>query len=106
MWLFKLIADAVEGLALPAGAGYELVVVTNQAGIARGLYGEVDYRALTAHMLSALAPAEVQVSGVYHCPHHPDAMVAHLRVKCDCRKPRPGVPLAWARTSSFVRDTT
>jgi D-glycero-D-manno-heptose 1,7-bisphosphate phosphatase len=94
---FAFVDHAIEGMKRLASSGYTLVVVTNQAGIAKGLYGEPEYRALTDHMLSELGRAGIQVAGVYHCPHHPQGLIARYAQACDCRKPRPGMLLAAAR---------
>jgi len=67
------------------------VVITNQSGIARGLYSEDDYRVLTEHMRARLAAAGVALDAVEYCPHLPDAPVGRYRVDCDCRKPKPGM---------------
>ena len=90
---FKLVPGAIEALRLLQEAGYRLVVVTNQSGIARGLYREADYLALTAHMRSSLEACGVRLDDVEYCPHLPDAPLARYRVDCDCRKPRPGMLL-------------
>ncbi len=88
---FVFLPGAVEGLQRLQAAGFTLVVVTNQAGIARGYYGEADFARLTDHMRAQLAARGVQVAAVYHCPHHPEAGIGVLRHDCDCRKPRPGM---------------
>jgi D-glycero-D-manno-heptose 1,7-bisphosphate phosphatase len=82
---------AIEGLQRLQAAGYLLVVITNQSGIARGLYTEADYLRLTAYMQQRLLAAGVQLSAVEYCPHLPDAAIARYRLDCDCRKPRPGM---------------
>ena len=82
---------AIEGLQRLQAAGYLLVVITNQSGIARGLYTEADYLRLTAYMQQRLLAAGVQLSAVEFCPHLPDAEIARYRLDCDCRKPRPGM---------------
>ncbi|MGC2460785.1 MAG: D-glycero-beta-D-manno-heptose 1,7-bisphosphate 7-phosphatase [Steroidobacteraceae bacterium] len=82
---------AIEGLQRLRAAGYLLVVITNQSGIARGLYTEADYLRLTAYMQQRLLAAGVQLSAVEFCPHLPDAEIARYRLDCDCRKPRPGM---------------
>lgn len=84
------VIDAMRRLQ---NAGYELVVVTNQSGLARGYYTEAQYQALNEQMKAALANAGVKLDGVYHCPHHPEGRVAELRHDCDCRKPAPGLIL-------------
>jgi D-glycero-D-manno-heptose 1,7-bisphosphate phosphatase len=82
---------AIEGLRRLQAAGYLLVVITNQSGIARGLYTEADYLQLTAGMQQRLAAAGVQLSRVEYCPHLPDGEIERYRRDCDCRKPRPGM---------------
>jgi D-glycero-D-manno-heptose 1,7-bisphosphate phosphatase len=86
-----LLPGAAEALRDLQSAGYLLVVVTNQSGIARGLYTEADYEAFTAHMRSQLASLGVRLDAVEHCPHLADAAVERYRVQCDCRKPLPGM---------------
>jgi len=66
--------------------GYIIIVITNQAGIAKGLYTEGDYKILTEWMVSQFAEKGVTISKVYHCSHHPD-----ITGPCDCRKPNPGM---------------
>lgn len=66
--------------------GYLIIVVTNQSGIARGYYTEEDFEVLTRWMIDAFAKEDITVSGVYHCPHHPD-----ISGPCSCRKPEPGM---------------
>lgn len=84
---FAFIPGAVDALRQLQTAGYLLVVVTNQSGIARGLYTEEDYLRLTAHMQKQLLAADIQLDSVEYCPHLPDASVARYRVDCNCRKP-------------------
>jgi D-glycero-D-manno-heptose 1,7-bisphosphate phosphatase len=93
---FHLLPGAIEGMALLQHHGWKLVVVTNQAGIARRLYTEVDFAQLTAHLRALLEVHHIRLDGVYHCPHHPTAGIGELRRECECRKPRPGMLLAAA----------
>ena len=81
-----LMPDAVSALASLRQAGYALVVVTNQSGIARGVYTEEDYRAVAARLDQILRDAGVLLDGTYYCPHHPD-----YTGPCDCRKPATGM---------------
>jgi D-glycero-D-manno-heptose 1,7-bisphosphate phosphatase len=90
---FQFLPGAVEALKSLQAAGYLLVVITNQSGIARGLYSEAEYRRLTAHMQQLLRDAGVHLAAVEHCPHLPDAPIARYRIACDCRKPLPGMLL-------------
>lgn len=71
---------------------FKVVVVTNQAGIAKGLYTEVDMRSLHRYMEDELEKLGVHVDAWYFCPHHPD-----YTGPCECRKPAPGMLLAAMR---------
>lgn len=75
-------------------AGYLVVVVTNQAGVARGLYSEEEVRTLHEFIDSKLAKEDAVIDAYYICPHHPDF---GEQTNCDCRKPRPGMLLSAAR---------
>lgn len=93
---FAFVPGTPQALARLQAAGWALVVVTNQSGIARGYYTEADYQALTAHMRAELARAGVTLDAVLHCPHLPasaGATVPAYRRDCDCRKPAPGMLL-------------
>ncbi len=68
--------------------GYLIIVVTNQAGIAKGIYSEADFLTLTSWMVKQFAERGINISKVYHCPHHPD-----FTGPCECRKPNPGMIL-------------
>lgn len=94
---FEFVPGAVEAMRRLRQAGYVLIVVTNQSGLARGLYTEAQYQELTRHMRDALAAAGAGVEAVYHCPHHPKGSVPELAVDCDCRKPEPGMILQAVR---------
>lgn len=67
--------------------GYYVFVVTNQAGVARGLYGEQDIRALHGWVNAELAREGAHIDAFYYCPHHPEGVVAAYRTLCECRKP-------------------
>ncbi|HJW35029.1 MAG TPA: HAD family hydrolase [Actinomycetes bacterium] len=81
-------AGSLAGLA---EAGYALVVVTNQAGVARGLYDEAAVEAVHRRMAELLAAAGVRLDAVLHCPHHPQGSVPGYARACRCRKPGPGM---------------
>lgn len=94
--------DAIaEPLAALRRAGFRLVVVTNQSGIARGYFTEADLDHMHAHLRSSFAAQGVELDAIYHCPHHPDGVVEGLGVRCDCRKPAPGMALRAARELSL-----
>jgi len=98
---FEFVPGTLAACAQLHRRGMLLVVVTNQSGIGRGLYGEDDFRRLSAWMSAEFAAAGAPLAGVYHCPHHPQATLAPFRLACDCRKPAPGLLLAAARELSL-----
>jgi len=67
-------------------AGYLIIVITNQAGIAKGIFTETDFLKLTDWMIKQFQDAWIHISKVYYCPHHPD-----FTGPCKCRKPEPGM---------------
>ena len=88
-----LIPETVDIMArYAADPEYKVVVVTNQAGIAKGLYTEADMRALHRHMEEKLEELGARVDAWYFCPHHPD-----FTGPCTCRKPASGMLLAAMR---------
>lgn len=94
---FEFVPGTVEAMRGLKQAGYSLVVVTNQSGIARGYYTEDQFQALTIAMTQSLAKAGAAVDAVYHCPHLPSVAAAGLDLACDCRKPAPGMIFRAAR---------
>jgi D-glycero-D-manno-heptose 1,7-bisphosphate phosphatase len=68
--------------------GYLILIITNQAGIAKGLYTEADFKKLTKWMVKQFSKNGITISKVYHCSHHPD-----VNGYCECRKPAPGMLL-------------
>ena len=77
--------------------GYKLIVVTNQSGIARGMYSEADFHSLMEWMCTELERERVRVDGVYFCPYHPEHGVGEYRQEHEDRKPGPGMLLRAAR---------
>jgi D-glycero-D-manno-heptose 1,7-bisphosphate phosphatase len=69
-------------------SGYLILVITNQAGIAKGLYSEDDFLHLTIWMKDQFLDRGILISEVYYCPHHPE-----VTGPCECRKPNPGMIL-------------
>ncbi|HIF9058371.1 TPA: D-glycero-beta-D-manno-heptose 1,7-bisphosphate 7-phosphatase [Photobacterium damselae] len=70
--------------------GYLLVLVTNQSGIARGMFTEDEFLSLTEWMDWNFVDNGVEFDGIYYCPHHPEGQ-GDYRQECDCRKPKPGM---------------
>ncbi len=90
--------DGIFALCREAmGRGYRLVVVTNQSGIARGLYSTGQFETLMDWMREAMRQEGVVLDGVYHCPYHPEHGVGAWRREHEDRKPGPGMLLRAAR---------
>ncbi|WP_267323569.1 D-glycero-beta-D-manno-heptose 1,7-bisphosphate 7-phosphatase [Mycolicibacterium mucogenicum] len=88
---FEWVRGAREAVRFLNGAGYLVVVVTNQSGIGRGFHAESDFRSLHNWIDGQLENCGAYIDAVYFCPHLPDAPLAEYRVTCECRKPRPGM---------------
>ena len=82
---------SAEGLAMLASAGFLLVVVSNQSGVARGYFPEEDVVAVNARLSELLRAEGVELEHYYYCPHHPEAELDEYRLACRCRKPSPGL---------------
>jgi heptosyltransferase-2 len=87
----QFIPGAREALRALRASGYRLIVVTNQAGVARGLITEADVRRVNARLQELLTKGGVPLDGIYYCPHHPEAGPAEYRQACSSRKPGPGM---------------
>ena len=70
---------------------YLLIVVTNQAGIARGFYTEAQFAVLTAWMTREFEARDVRIARVYYCPYHPTEGIGEYRKDSPDRKPKPGM---------------
>jgi len=98
---FEFLPGVPEALRKLRGAGYLLIVVTNQSGIGRGLYSEAKMHELHSYMQAQLAAHGGALDAIYHCPHDPIQ-------GCECRKPLPGLLLQAMndfdidRKSSFI----
>ncbi|HYD94876.1 MAG TPA: HAD family hydrolase [Noviherbaspirillum sp.] len=91
--LLELTWQAGQGLQLLRQLGYALIVVTNQAGVAKGLFTETALGPLQHRLAERLAQYGVLLDGFYYCPHSPDGMVSRYAIACTCRKPMPGMLL-------------
>lgn len=88
---FEFIEGVIEACQKIKAKGYQLVVITNQSGIARGYFSEDEFMTLTEWMDWSLADKGVDLDGIYFCPHHPEKGIGDYKQACDCRKPRPGM---------------
>lgn len=94
---FAWVRGAPEALRLFTEAGLPLLVVTNQGGIARGLFTEADMHRFNSHMAAEAEKLGTPFLDIAFCPHHPDGVIAGLSGPCACRKPAPGMLLELAK---------
>lgn len=93
----QLTPGAIPGLRSLHRAGYQLIVVSNQSGVARGYFRETDLAAVATGLEELLAAVSVPLTGFYYCPHHPQGRISQYAIACDCRKPAPGLILRAAQ---------
>ena len=93
----RLMPNAAEGARALSEAGYALIIVSNQSGIARGTITTPQAEAVDAKVLDLLRERGVHIEATYRCPHLPGGKVAEFAVECDCRKPKPGMIAQAAR---------
>jgi D,D-heptose 1,7-bisphosphate phosphatase len=84
--MFEFIEDSIEALKILKQKTFLLIVITNQAGIARGYFTEETLKAIHNKMINSLIQNDVEIDDIYYCPHHPD-----FTGPCECRKPNPGM---------------
>jgi D-glycero-D-manno-heptose 1,7-bisphosphate phosphatase len=87
----EMIPGAAAAVRLLNEAGYYVFVVTNQSGVARGLYSEAAIEHVHRHMQDILKAEGAHIDAFYYCPHHPDGSVKEFAIPCRCRKPEPGM---------------
>ncbi len=89
----KLIPGAAQAIQLLNEMGIPTIVVTNQAGVARGYFPEAQVQVIHRALSDLLAAYSAVVDRYYYCPHHPSEGKGAYRVECNCRKPKPGMLL-------------
>ncbi len=87
----RILPGTIEALRIFREMDWWVLVVSNQSGVARGLFPEERVTAVNRRLQQLLQQKGVAVDGFYYCPHHPRAKVDVYRKDCDCRKPRPGL---------------
>lgn len=96
---FRFIDGTVEALKILKSLGYLLIVITNQAGVARGYFTEETLQQIHRKMKQALEDNNVPLDDIFYCPHHPD-----FTGICECRKPLPGMILRAAEKYDIILD--
>jgi D-glycero-D-manno-heptose 1,7-bisphosphate phosphatase len=92
-----LCEGVADGLRLCAELGYMLIVVSNQPGIAKGYFNESALDNAHRKLIELLNAENIELHAFYYCPHHQDGNVARYSIRCQCRKPAPGLLLQAAR---------
>lgn len=87
----RLREDAAAALHVLQESGYALILVSNQPGVARGLFAEEALNAVWRHLRAELGRHGVRLAGIYYCPHHPQGSHPYYAHACTCRKPQPGM---------------
>jgi D-glycero-D-manno-heptose 1,7-bisphosphate phosphatase len=87
----RIFPFAVDAIRLANRGGFLAVLVTNQAGVARGYFPEALVGEVHQHLESRLREGGARLDGIYYCPHHPTAGEPPYRQSCECRKPKAGL---------------
>ncbi|HEY3064354.1 MAG TPA: HAD family hydrolase [Methylomirabilota bacterium] len=87
----KLLPRSAEAIRRLNAAGIPAILVTNQAGVARGYFSEEILHAVNDKLVALLKDEGAYLDGLYVCAHHPTEGAPPFRAACDCRKPRPGM---------------
>ena len=88
---FRVFPYSAPAIKLLNDAGWLAVVITNQAGVARGYFSESMIQLVHENLQQELASLNARLDGIYYCAHHPSVGEPPYRVDCDCRKPKPGL---------------
>lgn len=88
---FEFIPGTAEAIQIFKELGYKIIVITNQAGIARGYYEESDVFALHDYINQLLEAHHTSIDAFYFCPHHPEGRIDKYSISCSCRKPATGM---------------
>jgi D-glycero-D-manno-heptose 1,7-bisphosphate phosphatase len=102
----EFIPGSIEAIRELNQLGVPVIVITNQSGIARGLFTETEMHAVHARMNAVLGRQGARIDDFFFCPHHPDAVVARFRKTCPCRKPEPGMLLEAANKYAITLNAS
>ncbi|MFI5419806.1 MAG: D-glycero-alpha-D-manno-heptose-1,7-bisphosphate 7-phosphatase [Nitrososphaerales archaeon] len=93
----KVSVHAGEAVKKSQALGLQVIVISNQPGVAKKQFSYRELSRMNAKIASKLASEGVRLDGEYYCLHHPNALIAKYKIICDCRKPKPGLLLRAAR---------
>lgn len=97
----NIISGSAKAIRLLNEHSFKIIVITNQSGVAKGLYKEDDILRFHEAMQSRLNENGAHIDAFYYCPHHINAIVPEYRIECECRKPRSGLILHAAQDFKF-----
>src|SRR5215471_6677063 len=103
---FRWFAGAVNAIRRLNESGYYVFIVTNQSGVARGIYDETAIRDLHRWMSEELRAAGAYIDDIRYCPHHPQGSIAAYRATCSCRKPAAGMLLDLMRVWPVIPEAS
>jgi len=83
----RILPNAIEGIKLLKEAGFKIIVISNQSGVARGYFTEEDVQLINSKINELIMQSGANIDGFYYCPHHPEGAVDKYRRVCQCRKP-------------------
>ena len=89
----KLIDGIIQTCKLAINSGYIIIIVTNQAGIAKGRYTETDFWLFMDAIYNAFKTHDITISKTYFCPYHPEGIIEKYKKHSEDRKPNPGMIL-------------
>lgn len=98
----EFIEGVIPSLLKLQNSGYLLIIITNQSGIARGLFSEAELKVFNDTLLYLLKENGIAVTAIYYCPHHPQGVVPQYAIECSCRKP--GVKMFLDAVSEYNID--
>jgi D-glycero-D-manno-heptose 1,7-bisphosphate phosphatase len=87
----KFLPGAIEAIKMLSDAGYKIIIISNQSGVARGLITEDMLQTIDKLIHRTILNGGAHVDGSYYCPHHPEHGVYPYRQACECRKPHTGL---------------
>lgn len=91
--LIELEKNCIRGLRKLREAGFLLIIISNQSGVAHGFFKEDALNAVEGRIRELLQKENIELDGFYYCPHHPEGKIKEFSVECACRKPKPGMIL-------------
>ena len=87
----RILNGVIEGLQAIGRLKYKIIIITNQSGIARGLFKENEFHKFMKKLTEVLAENEILICDYFYCPHHIDGIIKEFSRLCKCRKPHPGM---------------